>query len=99
MRPQRKKNRRGKSGGVNQTKCWIATEGHIWMEGYFDTLPLSIRRRLRDSQFNLCPACLVTEFLPKVRLRHSGYSRVQALFAAIEVMESQLRKGNVEATS
>jgi hypothetical protein len=39
---------------INQTKCWIATSGHIWMEGYFDTLPVSVRRRLRSSPFNLC---------------------------------------------
>jgi hypothetical protein len=66
---------------INQTKCWIATSGHIWMKAYFDTLPVSVRRRLRSSPFNLCPACLVTKFLPKVWPRHSEYSREQALLA------------------
>jgi hypothetical protein len=27
----------------NQTKCWIATEGHQWMRGFFDTLPATVR--------------------------------------------------------
>jgi hypothetical protein len=77
----------------NQTKCLINTEGHIWMQGYFDTLPLPIRRRLRGSPFNICPACLVTEVLPKVQSKHPSYSREKALFAAIEVMETEIRRG------
>lgn len=51
--------------GVHQVKCWIASAGHIWMRGYFDNLPSSVRRRLQDAPFNLCAACLVTEFLPE----------------------------------
>jgi hypothetical protein len=61
------------------------------MRGYLDTLPLSVRRRLRDSPFNLCPACLVTEFLPQTRRRH--HSRERALMAAIELMEAEVRRG------
>jgi len=61
------------------------------MEVYFDSLPLSVRQRLRNSPFNLCPACSVTEFLPEVQ-RHSKYSRESALLAAIEIMELQLRR-------
>jgi hypothetical protein len=60
------------------------------MRGYFDTLPPAVRRRLRQSTFNLCPACLVTEFLPKVR---SQQSREKALFKAIEVMEQEVQAG------
>jgi hypothetical protein len=78
---------------VNQTKCWIATHGWMWMENYFDDLPVAVRQRLRNSPFNLCPACLVTEFLPEVRRRHGEYTREKALLAAIEIMESELRKG------
>jgi hypothetical protein len=90
-----KQTKRAASGDddINQTKCWIATSGHIWMNAYFDTLPLSVRRRLRNSPFNLCPACLVTEFMPKVRLRHPGYSHEKALLAGIEMMEAELRRG------
>jgi hypothetical protein len=75
---------------INQTKCWIATGGHMWMKGYFDNLPFTVRQRLRNSPFNLCSACLVTEFLPKVKGRRS---REQALLAAIEIMELQVRRG------
>jgi hypothetical protein len=78
---------------VLQTKCWISTEGHMWMEGFYDELPHDIRRRLQLSMFNLCPACLVTKFAPQVRSQHPGYSREKALLAAIEVMEAELRSG------
>lgn len=80
----------GKDKIENQTKCWIASEGHVWMESYFDTLPAAVRQRLRQSPFNLCPACLVTEFLPKVRLQQQSLER--ALLIAIAVMERELRK-------
>jgi hypothetical protein len=77
---------------VNQTYCLIATGGHIWMEHYFDTLSLPVRRRLRSSPFNICPACLVIEVLPKVRLQHPKWPREKLLVAAIEFMEAQVRK-------
>jgi hypothetical protein len=73
---------------ILQVKCWTGDEGHVWMDD-FDVLPISVRRRLRNSPFNLCAACLVTFFLPKVR---SGQSRERALLTAIEIMESQVRR-------
>jgi hypothetical protein len=79
---------------AGQTKCWISSAGHIWMEGYFDPLPPAIRRRLRSSPFNLCAACLVTKFAPQVRSRHPGCSDEKALLRAIEVMEAELRSGS-----
>ena len=75
---------------INQTKCWISTRGHVWMKDFFDSLPVSVRRRLRSSPFNLCSACLVTEFLPKVWPRHPEYSREQALLATIKIMEAEV---------
>ena len=85
------KRRTRSDAGINQTKCWIATAGHLWMEHFFDDLPVAVRRRLRNSPFNLCPACLVTEFMPKVRTKHPGYSHERALLVAIETMEAELR--------
>ena len=73
---------------INQTYCLIATGGHMWMKGYFDNLPVAVRERLRQSPFNLCPACLQTEVLPKVQRQYR--SRERALFASIEVMERQV---------
>jgi hypothetical protein len=65
------------------------------MRHYFDGLPLVVRQRLRNSPFNLCAACLTTEVLPKVRRQHPNYTRVKALLAAIEAMETEVRKGEV----
>jgi hypothetical protein len=78
---------------INQTKCWIATHGWMWMTAYLDALPLPVRQRLRASPFNLCPACLVTEFLPELQRKHPNTPRERLLLAAIEVMESEVRKG------
>jgi hypothetical protein len=85
--------KRAKPTEINQTKCWIATSGHIWMKAYFDGLPRTVRRRLRGSPFNLCAACLVTKFAPQIQSRHPGYSHEKALLAAIELMESEVRRG------
>ena len=83
--------RRARSGDdINQTRCLINTAGHEWMTDFFDTLPVRVRQRLRASPFNLCPASLQLEVLPKVMKR--GLSREQALFAAVQVMESEVRK-------
>ncbi|WP_439370969.1 hypothetical protein [Bradyrhizobium sp. DASA03120] len=76
----------------NQTKCWTSTDGHTWMRGYVDTLSAPVGQRLRQSPLNLCPACLVTEFLPRVQSRHHVRPLDEkALFAAIEVMEMKAR--------
>jgi hypothetical protein len=75
----------------SQVRCWTGDDGHIWIHTY-DTLPARVRQRLRSSPFNLCPACLESFFLPEVHARHRGLSPEQALFVAIEVMESEVRK-------
>ena len=76
----------------NQTYCLIATGGHLWMHDFFDTLPVAVRRRLRSSPYNLCPACLETEVLPTVRRQHPNWSREKLLLAAIEMMEGKVRQ-------
>ena len=86
------KQRAKQNDEINQTFCLIATGGHLWMEGYFDTLPVVVRRRLRSSPCNLCPACLQTEVLPKLRRKQPNAPREKLLFAAIEVMEAAVRK-------
>jgi hypothetical protein len=60
------------------------------MYGY--RLPAVVRKRLRNSPFNLCAACLTMFYLPEVKRKHPSYPREKALFAAIEVMEAELRK-------
>jgi hypothetical protein len=81
----------------NKSVCWIASAGHLWMRGYYDRLPPSARRRLQASPHNLCSACLITEFLPKVRARRPGYSREKALLIAIAVMEELAERANKKA--
>jgi hypothetical protein len=76
---------------INQTYCLIATGGHLWMEDYFDTLPVPVRRRMRSSFFNICPACLQIEVLPKVQAAHPNWSREKMLITGIEFMELQIR--------
>jgi hypothetical protein len=61
------------------------------MQEYFDTLPVAVRARLRNSPFNLCPGCLVTKFLSRMPWQRS---REQRLLAAIAVMEAEVRKMN-----
>jgi hypothetical protein len=77
---------------INQTYCLIATGGHLWMEGYFDTLPVLVRRRLRSSFFNICPACLQTGVLTEVQSKHPNWSWEKLLIAGIEIMEVEIRK-------
>jgi hypothetical protein len=78
---------------VLQTYCLHATGGHLWMRDFFDTLPATVRQRLRSSPFNLCAWCLEIEVLPEVQRKRRGLSREKALFAAIEVMEAAVRQG------
>jgi hypothetical protein len=43
--------------------------------------------------FNLCPACLVTKFMPQVQRQHRGLSDAEVLLRAIEVMEAEVHGG------
>jgi hypothetical protein len=89
--------KRQKDDDEEQVVCWISSAGHLWMTGYYDHLPLSVRRRLQASPHNLCSACLVTEFLPKIRARHPGYSREKALLATVEAMEKLVERTTKKA--
>ena len=74
---------------TEQTRCRISNQGHRWMVGWFDDLPPRVRQRLRQSSHNLCAACLVTIFLPKVKQKLRGLSREKALLIALEVYERE----------
>jgi len=74
-----------------QVKCLIASEGHLWMRGYFDRLPSPVRRRLADSAHNICPACMSEE---AARVATRGRRRRPTLsdyFAVIEAIEEKLQ--------
>jgi hypothetical protein len=87
------------SDDINQTYCLYATGGHLWMRDYYDVLPPVVRQRLCNSPFNLCAWCLQIEMLPGVRRKHPNWSKEKLLFAAIEVMEALVRRGDIKPTS
>ena len=60
-----------------QVKCLIASEGHLWMRGYFD--------RLADSRFNICPACMDGE-----ARRVASRPTASIYCAAIDLIEQKL---------
>jgi hypothetical protein len=68
-----------------QIKCLISSEGHMWMESYFDRLPKPVRKRLSESAHNICAAC-VTEEAQKIARPPS----LTIYIAVIERIERQL---------
>jgi hypothetical protein len=66
-------------------------EGHVWIHTY-DSLPPPVRLRLRNSDFNVCAACLLAYVLPEVRAKHPSWPREKLLIAGIEIMEAEVRK-------
>jgi hypothetical protein len=70
-----------------QVKCLTNDEGHVWMH-YFDPLPPAVRRRLAESRFNICPACMHIEAY-NVQTKPT----VATYFAVIEAIERKLSEG------
>ena len=85
--------RRGWSGSIEQrsdpkgrqVKCLTADEGHVWMPD-FDTLPPAVRRRLAESPFNLCAACVDIE-----AHRVARRPNLNTYVTVIEAIEEKLR--------
>jgi hypothetical protein len=75
----------GRSLEGRQVKCLTADEGHVWM-GSFDRLPPIVRRRLAQSPFNICAACMDIE-----AHRAAPHPTVEVYFAVIEAIERRLR--------
>jgi hypothetical protein len=78
-----------------QGLCLVAVEGYRLMEHY-DYLPPMVRKRLQDSPFNLCPACvmeLTAERASKLRARQLD---PQFYLHAIETMENMIRCEEVQ---
>jgi hypothetical protein len=70
-----------------QVKCLIASEGHLWMRDYFDRFPSAVRRRLAESPFNICPACMSEEaerMAATQRLKRPTLSVYLGVIAVIE---------------
>ena len=73
-----------------QVKCLIASEGHLWMQGYFDRFPAAVRRRLAESAFNICPACMDEEAHTAARQRKETKPSVGTYLLVIKTIEQQL---------
>jgi hypothetical protein len=73
-----------------QVKCLIASAGHRWMRGYFDRLPAIVRRRLAESAFNICPACMDEEAQTVARQRKETKPSVSTYFRVIAAIERKL---------
>src|SRR5262245_7477449 len=73
-----------------QVKCLIASEGHLWMRGYFDRLPSPVRRRLAGSRHNICPACMSEEAQTAARSQRLKQPTLAIYFAVIELIERKL---------
>jgi hypothetical protein len=68
-----------------QVKCLIASGGHLWMKDYYDELPPVVRRRLAQSPFNICAACMMIE------AQSAGRPTVASYLSLIQEIERKLR--------
>ena len=75
-----------------QVKCLIASGGHLWMRGYLDRFPSAVRRRLAESAFNICPACMDKEAHGAARQRKETKPSVGTYFRVIEAIERKLKQ-------
>jgi hypothetical protein len=73
-----------------QVKCLIASEGHIWMRGYFDRLPSPVRRRLANSVHNICPACLSEEAEREAATQRLKQPTISVYLDVISAIERKL---------
>jgi hypothetical protein len=74
-----------------QVKCLIADEGHVWMHWY-DRLPSAVRRRLTESTFNICPACMDQEAHREARQRKQPEPSLATYFRVIAAIEGKLKR-------
>ena len=73
-----------------QVKCLIASEGHLWMQGYFDRLPSPVRRRLANSRHNICPACMSEEAQHAATTQRLKRPTIATYLAVIKAIEEKL---------
>jgi hypothetical protein len=73
--------------GDLEVRCLTNDAGHVWMHCY-DPLPPAVRRRLAESTFNICPACLDID----VRKTACGRPTVATYIKAIEKIERILQQ-------
>jgi hypothetical protein len=74
-----------------QVKCLTSDPGHIWMPSY-DHLPSPVRRRLAESRFNICAACLDIDAHTAASKRGQRKPTVATYFAVIDAIERELEQ-------
>jgi len=72
-----------------QVLCLTADAGHVWIHCY-DRLPPPVRRRLAESVFNICPACMEIEANNVARACGRRSPTVRIYFQVIEAIERKL---------
>jgi hypothetical protein len=75
-----------------QVKCLIASGGHLWMRDYFDRLPAAVRRRLAESPFNICPACMSEEAEREAATQRLKRPTISVYLNVIDAIEQKLDK-------
>jgi hypothetical protein len=71
---------------VEQAFCVNGNEGHRWIEEFYDHLPPRVRRRLTNSEFNICAACMTME-----TFKRTATPRDADFIVTIERFEHMLR--------
>jgi hypothetical protein len=62
------------------------------MRDYFDRFPSIVRRRLADSTFNICPACMDEEAHTAARQRKETKPSVGTYLLVIKTIEQKLKQ-------
>lgn len=73
-----------------QVKCLTSDAGHVWIH-YYDKLPPPVRRRLRESVFNICPACLDIEARKAARAHRLTRPSTEIYLRVLAAIERKLR--------
>jgi hypothetical protein len=79
--------RRGRD--EKQVLCLTADAGHVWIH-YYDRLPPPVRRRMAESPFNICAACMSIEANNVAAARGLGRPSIRIYFDVITAIERKL---------
>jgi hypothetical protein len=77
--------------GDLEVHCLTNDAGHVWMHR-FDPLPPAVRRRLTESAFNICPACMDIDAHAVAAKRGERKPTVATYFRVIEEIERKLQE-------
>ena len=72
-----------------QVRCLTADAGHVWIHAY-DKLPPPVRKRLAESPFNLCAACMDIEAHHVAAARGLRRPSLRIYFDTIQAIEREL---------